>query len=250
MNDIKFFKSFSFNIFQYKQYRTTDMWGGCPVHYLAQMINGSAKIVTESQTLTLKKGDVFYIPKNLPYRSFWYPENDSVRFYSFGFEFFPTANNGYKLQKIKLTNGEEALFDALKENIIPSLATIGRLYYLLGEITPRLSPDEQSLCETVNKALEFMRQNSDSSIKQVAFFCNVSEAGLYNKFKKYLGKTPVTVKQEILCEKAKELLLSTDKSVEEISAALGFSSSSYFRKIFYSKTLKTPTAYRKESRNI
>ncbi len=226
------------------------MTNGCPVHYLAQIISGNAKIVAEGQTLTLQKGDVFYIPKNLSYRSFWYPENGEVSLYSFGFEFFPTRNEGYILQKIALTHGENALFDILKDDITLCPQTIGRLYYLLGEIMPRLSFDEHTTCKTVNDALAFMQQNTNCTIKQVAAFCNVSEAGLYNKFKKHLAKTPVTIKQEILCKKAKELLSNTDIPIEEVSDRLGFSSSSYFRKIFYSKIHKTPTAYRKENRNI
>lgn len=250
MKDAKFFKSFSFNLFQYKQYRTTDMTRGCPVHYLAQIISGSAKIVTNSSTLTIKKGDVFYIPKGLAYHSYWYPENESVSFYSFGFEFFPTVDKGYKLQKINLTHGEDALLNALKDDITLTPQTIGRLYYLLGEISPRLLPDEQSTCRTVNRAIEFMRQHKDYNMTDVADFCGVSESGLYIKFKKHLGKTPVTVRQEILTEKAKELLSNTDLPIEQISDSLGFSSSSYFRKIFYSHTQTTPTQYRKMSKNI
>lgn len=250
MNDIKFFKSFTFNLFQYKQYHTTDMTNGCPVHYFAKLISGSAKIITADKTLHLKKGDVFYIPKGLRYRSFWYPENENVSFYSFGFEFFPTPHHGFALQKITLNHGEDALLNALAEDITPTPQTIGRLYYLLGEISPRLISDEQSPDKTIYLALDFMRQNEEYSITDVARFCGVSESGLYIKFKKHLGKTPVTVRQEILTERAKELLSNTDLSVEEISDRLGFSSSSYFRKIFYSHTQTTPTAYRKESRNI
>ncbi len=250
MNDTKFFKSFTFNLFQYKFYRTTDMTKGCLVHYLAQIINGSAKIVTKDQTLTLKKGDVFYIPKNLSYRSYWYPENENVSFYSFGFEFFPAANTSYNLQKLNLTNGESALLDTLCDDITVTPQTIGRLYYLMGETAPRMITNEHYACKTVNLALEFMQQNIDYTIADVAKKCGVSESGLYIKFKNHLGKTPVTVRQEVLTDRAKEMLSNTDLSIEQISAALGFSSSSYFRKIFYAHTKLTPTAYRKESRSI
>lgn len=250
LNDIKFFKSFRFYLFRHRQYHHTDMTSGSPYHYLAQMVNGSGKIVADGITLNLNKGDVFYIPKGLCYHSHWYPENESVAFYSFGFEFFPLRSSSFKLQKIELTHGETALFDALKENLIRSPQTVGRLYYLLGEISPRLLTDKRITCKTVNTALEFMRNNPQSSIKEVAEFCDISESGLYIKFKKYLSKTPVTIKQEILTDKAKELLSNTDLPIEQISDSLGFSSSSYFRKIFYQKTQKTPTAYRKESRNI
>ena len=226
------------------------MTNGSPTHYLAQLIEGSAKIVTDTQVLHLNAGDVFYIPKNLSYRSFWYPENEKVNFYSFGFEFFPIRNSRFKLQKIKLTLNEQILLDELKQNYTRTPQTIGQLYYLLGEISPRLISEEQSTCKTINKALEFMRQRTNYTIKEVAEFCNVSEAGLYNKFKKYLNKTPVTIKQELLVGKAKELLLNTDLSIEEISNDLGFSSSSYFRKIFYSKAEQTPSSYRKENKHI
>ena len=250
MNDADFFKSFSFNLFQYKQYRTTDMTSGCPMHYLAQMVSGSAKIVTEEKTLQIKKGDVFFIPKNLSYRSYWYPENDNTSFYSFGFNYFPTKNTGYKLQKIDLTPSERGLLIALEADITRCAKTIGLLYQLLGSFEPRILTEEHHTCTTINKALEFMRQNTGYTIKQVADACSVSESGLYITFKRHLNKTPVDVRQELMCSKAKELLFSTDLSIEEISDSLGFSSSSYFRKIFHSKVHKTPTAYRKESRNI
>ena len=37
----------------------------------------------------------------------------------------------------------------------------------------------------------------------------------------------------------------TDLSVEDISRLLGFSSSSYFRKVFFAGTKKTPREYRR-----
>ena len=73
---------------------------------------------------------------------------------------------------------------------------------------------------------------------------------MYHLLKTKLGKTPNRLRQEAKCQQAVKLLTCTDLSVEQISTQLGFSSSSYFRKIFHSKVHKTPTAYRKESRNI
>ena len=220
------------------------------MHYLAQIVNGNAKIVSADITLTLQKGDFFYIPKNLAYRSYWYPENDNVSFYSFGFDFFPTSKEGYKLQKIPLTACEQELLEELKKDITPSPQTVGQLYHLLGSFEPRLLQTDSHTCPTINKALSFMRQNSDYTMRQVAESCGISESGLYIAFKKHLNKTPVAIRQEILCGKAKEMLSSTDLSIEEISDGLGFSSSSYFRKIFKTKIGKTPTSYRKEARGI
>ena len=59
--------------------------------------------------------------------------------------------------------------------------------------------------------------------------------------------TPHALRQKILVEKAVELLTTTDIPIEEVSDRLGFSSSSYFRKILFAQTGKTPSAIRKEA---
>lgn len=93
-----------------------------------------------------------------------------------------------------------------------------------------------------------MRNTDDFTMKDVATHCKISESGLYPIFQKVFQKTPLEMKQEILCEKAVQLLTTTDLSVEEISNRLLFSSSSYFRKILRKYTGKTPREIRKESR--
>lgn len=48
-----------------------------------------------------------------------------------------------------------------------------------------------------------------------------------------------------MIQHAIELLIHTEMSIEEISRTIGFSSSNYFRKIFYKLTKKTPKELRK-----
>ena len=71
------------------------------------------------------------------------------------------------------------------------------------------------------------------------------EEALYTAFKRH-GSTPNQTRQELLVRKAKQLLTTTDSSVQEISDQLGFSSTSYFRKILHRQTGKTPTQIRRE----
>ena len=59
--------------------------------------------------------------------------------------------------------------------------------------------------------------------------------------------TPNTQRQIILCERAVELLTTTDRPIEEISTALGFSSSAYFRKVMREHTGMTPREIRKNA---
>ena len=254
MTDAEFYKSFHFNLYCTRQYRTTDLTAapGCGEHYLARMVSGKAKIVTRTQTLQLETGDVFYIPKGLQYRSHWYPENDPATFYSFGFTYFPADDaSGCTLQKINCTPAATQLLGELESDLTVSPLSIGRLYRFLGEARPVMetaAADAGSLL--VRRALEYMRQQPLCSVSETAQHCGVSESTLYARFRRHLGKTPVEARHRILADKAGELLITSDLSVEEISDRLGFSSPSWFRKVFREQNGCTPTFYRKNAGGI
>ena len=254
MTDAEFYSSFHFNLYRTRQYRTTDLTAapGCGEHFLARMVCGTAKIVTPTQTLHLAAGDVFYIPKGLRYRSHWYPENESVTFYSFGFGWFPAGEGtGCALQKIDCTPAALALLAELESDLAVSPLSIGRLYRFLGEVRPVMHAAAADAGERlVHRALEYMRQDPLCSAGDVAQHCGVGESTLYARFRRHLGQTPVEVRRRILAEKAGELLATSDLSVEEISDRLGFSSPSWFRKVFRAQTGCTPTAWRKNTGSI
>jgi len=50
------------------------------VDYFASMEKGTARIVTKDKTISIKEGDIFYIPKSLGYQSYWYG-NEEVAFF-------------------------------------------------------------------------------------------------------------------------------------------------------------------------
>lgn len=64
-------------------------------------------------------------------------------------------------------------------------------------------------------------------------------------FKSYTGVAPHQYHLELKIMRAKELLLSTNKSIKEISFALGFQSIHYFSRIFKSKTGVNPSEFRR-----
>ena len=54
------------------------------MNYIACMIKGRAEIISNRRTLQIKEGDIFFIPVNLPYESYWYGD-DEIEFLSYGF---------------------------------------------------------------------------------------------------------------------------------------------------------------------
>lgn len=73
----------------------------------------------------------------------------------------------------------------------------------------------------------------------------ISKATLCNCFKKAMNCTMGEYVMRLKLNKAKQLLSSTKKSMEEISALCGFSSAAYMGLIFKSKVGLSPLQYRK-----
>ena len=88
INDRIFAEGFKFKIFTYKKNSRTDNSSGVKTHFLAYMISGKADIIAQKEKIEVSDGEVFYIPKGLRYKSFWYGDS-AVKFVSLGFEFFP-----------------------------------------------------------------------------------------------------------------------------------------------------------------
>ncbi len=73
----------------------------------------------------------------------------------------------------------------------------------------------------------------------------VSKATLIYNFKKYTNSSPIDFLLNVRLTKAKELLVGTQKSVNQISEECGFSSPNYFGLIFKQKEHLSPMHYRK-----
>lgn len=246
MKNTAFFNDFIFVNIKFDKYHHTDQRKGAPVNYLAYMIKGTAKIVSENKTIEINPGDVFYIPKNLSYQSYWYGE-DEIDFLSFGFLSLHTTSS-IKAELQKVDCNQETLNKMLK---IPTkgnsidIHTLHLFYEVMEEIAPVLEHsydnNEEIIADKIKKCIE---DYPHLSIVEIAKKCAISESYVYPVFKKMARITPNEYKQKVLCEKGIELLLTTNKKVEEISDMLKFSSSSYFRKVMKKHTGSTPREIR------
>ena len=244
MTDAQFYNGFVFKKYEYNKFRTTDCItnGGASRHYFGKMISGRARLVTEKYNVEVSAGDVFYIPYGIRYRSYWYPDENGVSFYSIGFSHLPSVAD-YKIQKIEC--GDSKNLDTVCQELTVNAKTVAALYAFFAEVQDIMIPRCNKPQDTVLAlAVDIMRKNPDITVSEIARVCGVSESGLYNIFKRTLECTPLDIRRKIITERATDLLITTDLSIEEISAKLGFSSSSYFRKVLHRETGQTPTAIR------
>lgn len=247
MKNVGLFYEFVFLNIKFDKYHHTDQRKGSPMNYLAYMKKGEAKIVSEKNTIHIKEGDVFYIPKSLPYQSYWYG-NDEIDFLSFGFLSLHTNESiNASLQIVPCENELLKKISAIEttgHNM--NCKTLSMFYDVMDEIIPRLKNSYESNEKViVEKIKNTIKMYPNMSLAQISKLCTISESYIYPLFRKIMRISPNEYRQKIICEKGIELLLATDKKVEEISEILNFSSSSYFRKIMKKHTGKTPSEIRK-----
>lgn len=247
MNSNVLYNNFFFNKYDFKKYRYTDSLKGSPMNYLACMLKGRCKIVGNENTIEVMEGGVFFIPKGLPYESYWYGCDD-ISFLSFGFDRLD-ASDGHALQ-LQNINCDDSLRDRIVNLSVndTTCKTLSEFYGIMSEIIPMMLQKEKKKDEVLlKKATEFVRFNINCSVSDIARAVHISEPYVYVLFKKHLDTTPNEYRQKLVCEKGRQLLLSTNKTVEEISELLKISSASYFRKLLKKHIGMTPKEIRKSS---
>lgn len=250
MNDALFFQSFTFLQFSYQHDQHNNLRSGVDKHFFGYMKSGRGLLTTKNQRIDLFPGDLFYIPPKFPYQSHWYGSENTC-FDSFGFYYLPSLTKKYAIQKISYDSTTEEILTRLSTNKTVNGTSIGLLYSLFGMVEPHMklrTPNIQN--QTLEAAIEYITENPNTSMPEVATAIGISETSLYRLCKKHTHTTPNGLRHRILCEKATELLTTTDLPIEEISYILGFSSSSYFRKIFFAEVGKTPRQFRKEATRL
>ena len=102
--------------------------------------------------------------------------------------------------------------------------------------------------EDIKKTVKWMKENVSEQISNalLAKKLNISERTFTRRFKKSLNTTPNNYLQNLRVEKAKELLITTNKSFDTITFDVGFFNESSFRKLFKKQTSLNPSEFRKK----
>ncbi len=116
-----------------------------------------------------------------------------------------------------------------------------------------LSPNavsQKNIPPLVLKVVNYLNThfNEKITLENLANTFFVSEGTLLYNFKKYMNYSPIDFLVNIRLTKAKELLINTNKSIQEIADSCGFSSANYFGLIFKNREGLSPIAYRKNQR--
>ncbi|MFD2330473.1 response regulator [Cohnella sp. GCM10020058] len=193
-----------------------------------------------------------------------YEAAESSAFYRKAGELFdrvlamPRYDGALKLNLLRLFEHKLASLLRDMEVPVPEFAAIGRLSdhslvkrHLLGLlelwVVSKKEDDRTSQQYAMQKACEYIggNYNKDISLSQMARLTSMSISHFSLWFKKHTGKTLVQYIQEVRIEKAKELLRNTSLKAYEIAEETGFSTQSYFVRVFKGATGLSPGEYKK-----
>ena len=113
---------------------------------------------------------------------------------------------------------------------------------------PRIRPVDRT---ALNLARALIEDNLDRTVtsEELCRAACMSESKLAGLFKRAEGTTPQAYARSRKLERARDLLLDTDRSVADIAASVGYERQGSFSEAFKERFGTTPLAYRRESRN-
>ena len=114
-----------------------------------------------------------------------------------------------------------------------------------------------ALKSTIGSSPEVERQRSritnlieesafaNMDILELAEELKMSPAKLRRKSLELLGMAPKQFQLQLRIDRAKEMLASTDKSIDDIARSVGYEDSFYFSRLFFKREHRSPTDFRK-----
>ncbi len=241
--------------FSWKNGRTLNEY---QINYISK---GSGVLENENGRFAVKAGSLMIIRKNewhryRPIKSKGWTEH----YIGFDGEFAERY-----LQINKILQGQSVIQCGLREEFIDTYTRIfdlvqkeepgfqhvsaGLIIQLLGYFVAWQKQRDFSgkpIEKIIQQARYHIRNNTHAEVDLEALSeeYNIGYSYFRRMFKKYTGVAPHQYHLDLKVMRAKEMILTTDKSIKEISYELGFQSVHYFSRLFKKKIGQNPTEIR------
>lgn len=245
--DVSYISAFDIVKLDFLNHHTAGTLQNFETPCIGYIIKGEAEFLYQGRTINAKERDLIYIARGTKYYSVWtgHPE---IEFYSMRFRFLnASAQNEFHFQILRNFN-RSGLDEIYKKKDGSPMEALGLFYVFLEMLYKNLKKEVlPAELDEIKPAIAFLESNYRKKIyvKDLASMCCFSESRFYTLFKAATGCTPIDYKNNLLIQHSMALLAETNKPIEQISDELGFSSVSYFRKLFKAVTGKNPKDVRK-----
>lgn len=226
--------------------------------FVCSEIEVSYFLADGTHELTVRNGDVVFIPKGIRYYAHVSGDTGKkIDTYTINLHFFDTQHHELLLSdRIALLtsfqdNRQEIhlkdLCDAFHSERRNFAKTKGDLFLLLDRINASASKGD-SYYYSIRKGIEtFCKEwSKNEKIEKYAQLSGVSVTYFYRCFRKWFGKSPVEYRNMLRLSNAESLLRGTDVQIQKIAETIGFEDPFYFCRLFKAVYGVSPKHYRKQ----
>lgn len=213
--------------------------------------DGKTFIVSKNQMLILPKNKIYSIKVfgNFSYYSILFDYETENEDNSFPFPLcFETENTDYFIDKYKA---------AYNLSAVEPYGYKVKIREILYDIIAKISEENYTknffnkICYSIRKSVKYIDVNysdPEISLKVIADQSGITDTHFRRIFKQFYGVTPITYITDLRLKKSKNLLSTTNLSVEEISKRCGFNEYTYFTKLFKKHIGESPKKWRDENK--
>lgn len=228
------------------------------------LFSGCHALYEEQETgnvLTIPKDSLFFVPAGTTYRWKFFTDSQQISTMLFEFSLKNSQDQVIRIDKAASLISEEAtktyqpLFSDLIEEFSKPLPSSARVkaaaYAVFAAVTKegRRNVILKHSASCIYQGIRYLENNPEQSksIAEIAEMCHVSINYFERLFKEYTGDTPSAYRLKKKIERAKLMLASETRTVQQIATDLGFEDCAYFCRVFKRYCGCTPTSYRAQN---
>lgn len=231
------------------------------IHYIQ---DGKGTFSAANQpAVTLKKGDVFLLPKGVPcfyqadgsdpWKYFWIGlSGTKIKSMLAGSDLL-THRYLRQVQHSRFFDQLSQLYAALKRpeslanDILVEALTYQMFYQLVTEYPNKMPHESKRSQDQVHQAIRYLQEHyhqQDCNVAVLSRQLGLSRSYLYTIFKKRLNLSPQRYLMRLRMEEARQLLQETSEPVNKIARRVGYRDEFTFSKAFKRFAGTNPTSYR------
>ncbi len=231
-------------------------------YYIMHLVTkGKGKLIIDKKVYEVEEGDCFIVPPNIM-TSYTADDVEPFSYYWIGFggidalELLTKAGflskDTYVIHPVHYDNILKRLINVTNVNSMDGTAEyvlIGELYLIFADMI-KVTAEKNNEALYMEEAIRFVKDNYHRfiTVSDVADHLGIDRTYLFRLFKKEINISPIDYLINLRIEKAKLMLINTNKSVKEIAQLIGYSSYTSFVRAFKNKCNILPNEYRKKNK--
>lgn len=240
-----------------------------PFTYFYYLAEGFGKLSIESDMVEVHAGDLIIINSNIGHTMYLDKDIANIKYFGFGIESISISGlvddaakaiNYFHIdnrdKSLKFEDYFEDIYNEYKGNDIFSNSLANAVASTL--VINLLRKYRKSITvkhdKKINRQIDYIKSyidtnyNEDIKLEDLSSMAYMNKFHLISEFKQSYRITPIEYLILKRIEISKNLLISTNHTMEEISALVGFNSQSYFNQVFKKKVGQTPSQFRRKHR--